>query len=265
MSVRRLVQILSVFAVILAASLLTLAQAPKPAAEQPQLMLLIMVKVYPGTASREYINIQTKEVIPAQKKGGSLGRQAFSSGIGGEAGEYAYLSPISSMAQFDSPQPMVQALGEQGAADLSAKLAKVSHQLRTSIIRTRPDLSYIPDPKALPAPIALITEVEMVPGKRAEFEAFIKKDVVAAMQQAKVRGYRVFEVLYGENTGGYISAVGYDSYAAAGKGHPFQIALGEEGARKLEAKAGALVTKIHRFFTRHRPELSWSPTATSNN
>ena len=56
--------------------------------------------------------------------------------------------------------------------------------------------------------MAIITVVEIVPGKRAEFEAFIKKDVVPAMQKAQVRGYHVMEVVYGENTGGYITAVG---------------------------------------------------------
>ena len=85
----------------------------------------------------------------------------------------------------------------------------------------------MPDPAAKPTPVSIITVVEIVPGKRAEFEAFIKKDVVPAMQKAQVRGYHVMEVMYGENTGGYVTAVGMDSYAAIGKGHPFDIALGE--------------------------------------
>ena len=79
------------------------------------------------------------------------------------------------------------------------------------------------------------------------------------MQKAKVRGYHVMEIVFGENTGGYITVVGMESYAEIGKGHPFEIALGEGGSQKMEVKAAGLITKIHRFISRHRPELSWSP------
>ena len=259
MSVRRFAAPVVFLIVVMSASLLPTAQAPKPA-EEPQLLLLTFAKVLPGMA-REYVDLQTKEVMPAQKKGGLAGRQAFSSGLSGPAGEFVFVTPISSFARFDSPAPVVQALGEEGAAALGAKLAKVSEPKGTSIIRTRPDLSYIPDPKAPQSPLGMITIVDVVPGKRVEFEALLKKDVIPAMQQAKVKAYRVSEVLYGEHTGGYISAVGYDSYEAAGKGHPFVIALGEEGARKLETKVTGLVTKLHRYFVRHRPELSWTSAA----
>ena len=258
MSARRLIRISSIFGALLALSTFTLAQAPKPAATESQLLLVSFAKVRPGMGP-EYIDLQTKEVMPAQKKGGGPGRQAFSSGISGPPGEFVYVSPIASMAQFDEPPPMRKALGEEGAAALNARVAKLAESMGTAIVRTRPDLSYIPDPKAAPAPLAIITVVDIVPGKRIEFEAFLKKDVVPAMQQGKAKSYHVMEVVYGEHTGGYVTSVGYDTYAAIGKGHPFVIALGEDGARKLEGKAAGLVTKLHRFISRHRPELSWMP------
>jgi hypothetical protein len=65
-------------------------------------------------------------------------------------------------------------------------------------------------------------------------------------------------VVYGDPAGAYVTAVGYDTHEAIGKGHPFQLALGEDGARKLEAKATGIVSRLERFVSRHRPELSWS-------
>jgi hypothetical protein len=168
------------------------------------------------------------------------------------------------MAQFDGPGPLVKALGEAGAAALNAKVAKLAEGMGANIVRTRPDLSYLPDPKAPPAPLSIISIVDVAPGKRIEFEAFIKRDVLPAIQQAKAKSYWVAEVMFGEHTGGYISAIGYDTYEAIGKGHPFVIALGEEGSRKLEAKAAGIVTKLHRFISRYRPELSWTAGAGSN-
>jgi len=127
------------------------------------------------------------------------------------------------------------------------------------IVRTRPDLSYRPNPGAAPAALGLITVLDVMPGRRAEFEAFMKKDVLAAMQQAKVKGYSVLEVVYGDSIGTYITALGYDNYDGIGKGHPFQIALGDDGARKLEAKVAGIITRVERFISRYRPELSWAP------
>jgi hypothetical protein len=263
MSARRVAPLVVIIAALVLGSTLPLAQTPKPAAPASEMLLISFAKVHPGMG-QDYIDLQTKEVMPAQKKAGGLGRQAFSSGISGPPGEFVYVSPIASMAQFDGPGPLVKALGEAGAAALNAKVAKLAEPMGANIVRTRPDLSYLPDSKAPPAPLSIISIVDVAPGKRIEFEAFIKRDVLPAIQQAKAKSYWVAEVLYGEHTGGYISAIGYDTYEAIGKGHPFVIALGEEGSRKLEAKAAGIVTKLHRFISRYRPELSWTAGPGSN-
>jgi hypothetical protein len=231
----------------------------KTSAPEPQWLFVTIVKLNPG-ANAEYVELQTKEVMPAQKKGGATGRQAWSSGVAGPPREIVYFSPIATFAQFDKPAPLVTALGQDGANALNAKVAKLSDQQKSMIIRTRPDLSYAPNPGAPPSALALVSIIDVVPGRRGDFEAILKKDVLAAMQQAKVKGYSVFEIVYGDSAGGYISAIGYDSYEAIGKGHPFQIALGEDGARKLETKVTGIVSHIQRFMSRHRPELSWTAT-----
>lgn len=233
------------------------AQQPAKPAAAPQWLIATIVKINAGAAA-QYADIQTKEVMPAQRKGGGMGRQAWSSGITGPVREVVYLSPIASFAQFDKPNPMVTALGQEGAAAVNAKVNALAEQMKTMILRTRPDLSYVPDP-TVTSPLAMISLVDVVPGRRGDFEAFIKKDVIPAMQQAKAKSYSVMEVVYGDSINAYVTAVGYDTYEAIGKGHPFQLALGEDGARKLDAKVAGILTRVERFISRHRPELSWSP------
>jgi hypothetical protein len=235
----------------------TLAQAPKTATTGSEWLLVSIVEVNPGSLP-DYVALQTAEIMPAMKKGGMSARQAYSNGIAGTTGEFVFISPIKSFADFDGPNPMVRALGEQGAAELAGKASKLGRMTRRMIVRTRPDLSYRPDPKAAPAALALISIVDIAPGRRAEFEAFIKKDVVPAMRQAKAKAYNVLEVVYGDSINTYVTAVAYDSYEALGSGHPFQIALGEQGARKLEARVAGIVTRVERVISRHRPDLSWS-------
>lgn len=82
--------------------------------------------------TQEYIDQQVKEVIPAQRKGGGPGREAFSSGISGPAGEFVYVTLIKSLAQFDAPSPMVRALGQEGAAALGAKVARLAEPMASA-------------------------------------------------------------------------------------------------------------------------------------
>ena len=257
MSSRRLAGVVVVlFTGILFAAAPEGQQTAKPAAA-PQWLIVTIVKVNLGAAA-QYADIQTKEVMPAQRKGGGTGRQAWSSGITGPVREVVYLSPIASFAQFDKPNPMTTALGQEGAAALNAKVTALAEPMQTMIVRTRPDLSYVPNPTTT-SPLAMISLVDVVPGRRGDFEAFIKKDVIPAMQRAKAKSYSVMEVVYGDSINAYVTAVGYDTYEAIGKGHPFQLALGEDGARKLDAKVAGILTRVERFISRHRPELSWSP------
>jgi hypothetical protein len=258
MCLRRFMVVVVACGILLGGGVLAGDQASQTA-PQPQWLHVSIVKLHPGAAA-EYVELQTKEVMPAQRKGGSLGRQAWSSGNSGAPGEIVYLSPIDSFARFDKPNPLVAALGQEGAAALNAKNRKLAELQRTMIVRTRPDLSYVPNP-TMTSPLALITIADVVPGRRAEFEAFLKKDVVPAMQRAKAKSYSVLEVVYGDSIGAYVTAVGYDNYEAIGKGHPFQIALGDDGARKLEAKVAGILTRVERFISRHRPDLSWSAKA----
>jgi hypothetical protein len=255
---RQLVASAILSVVVVGASAVALAQS-KTASKEPQWLIVSITKLNPGATS-EYIDIQTKEVMPAQKKGGGAGRQAWSSGISGPPREFVYIAPIVSFAQFDKPSPLVAALGQEGANALNAKIAKLADPQKTMIVRTRPDLSYQPNPSAAPSALALVSIVDVVPGRRSDFEAFVKKDVLAAMQQAKVKSYSVLEIVYGDSINGFITAVGYDSYEAIGKGHPFQTALGEDGARKLDAKVAGIISRVERFISRYRPELSWSAT-----
>ena len=103
-----------------------------------------------------------------------------------------------------------------------------------------------------------MTDVDTAPGRRDEFEALVKKEVLPVMRQGNVRSYSVLQVVYGDSAGKYLTAIGYDSYEAMGKGHPFIAVLGEEGARRLDAKFAGVVTHVERFIARHRPELSWA-------
>jgi hypothetical protein len=262
MTRRSLALVASSGIVISAAAIAPLAQTAKPAAGQPQLYQAVFVTVQPGMGDA-YTDYQQKDVMPALKKGGAPARIAWSSGAFGDMYSFAFFSPVANLSQYDAPNPIVKAVGEQGAQEIIAKGAKLMTSRRVLLVRTHPELSIAGDPAAPHAPLAIVTHVTVAPGRRADFETLIKKEVVPVMQQAKVKAYDVLEVVYGEETGTYYTAVPYDSYEAIGKGHPFQIVLGDEGTKRLEAKFAGITTRVERFVARYRPDLSFTQPAPS--
>ena len=251
-----------VLCVGLVASATLLAVAQSQPAGQSQMYTMTLVTVNQGMGP-EYVALQKSDVMPAQQKGGARSRTAYSSGVFGEPGTFAFFTPIENFAQFDGQSPMLKALGEQGAAALGAKTAKLTATRRVMLVRSRPDLSYNVNPNA-PAPLLLVSEVEVTGGRRADFEGLIKKEVLPIMQQAKVASYSVTEVIYGGTVGTYYTAIGYPNYEAMGKGHPFQVILGDAGTQKLEAKFTGVVTKLQRFVVRYREDLSFKASGTTN-
>jgi hypothetical protein len=244
------------------AVVLTSAQTAKPAPEQSRLVQAIIVNVQPGMVA-EYVEYQKNDVMPALKTGGIRGRTAFSVGAFGDTGTFAFFAPVTSLADYDSPNPVQKALGEQSAAQLMAKGGKFLTSRRVLLMRTRPDLSVAGDPKAPMAPIELVTEIRVAPGRRGDFETTLKREIVPVMQQAKVKSYEVLEVVYGEEAGTFFSSIPFDSYEALGKGHPLQMVLGEEGSKRVEAKFTGIVTHLERFIARYREDLSIKPASPS--
>lgn len=243
------------------AVVLASAQTAKPPTEPSRLVQAMIVNVQPGMMT-EYLDYQKNDVMPALKNAGSRGRTAFSSGAFGDATAFAFFSPVTSLAQYDAPNPIEKALGEQAAAQLMAKGGKLVASRRVMLMRTRPDLGIAGDPKAAMAPLVLVTEVHVAPGRRIEFESLLKREIVSVLQ-GKVRAYEVLEVVYGEASGTFFTSIPFDSYETIGKGHPLQIALGEEGMKRVEAKFAGIVTHLERFIAKYRDDLSIKPASPS--
>jgi len=242
--------------------LVVVGLAALPAAEQapdkssaPQWLQLTIVNVQPGMGA-DWRKIQQEEVLPALKKGGSLGREVWTTGIFGIGGEFIIVTPFHSFAQFDGQSPMLKALGSEGAAALGSRIGKLETGRRTYALRPRPDLSYIPEPNRTPK-LGIVTVVDIAAGRNADFENLVKTDAVPAMKKAQAKGYYVSQVVYGGNTQEYITLVAYDTFEEIGKGHPFEIALGQAGVAKMMQKTTGLVTRVDRYISRFVPELSF--------
>lgn len=233
--------------------------APKDPAMASRLLHVQIVTLRPGTFE-QYAAIQKSEVIPALQRGGSKGREAWQTAVFGTTGEYAFVSEVDDMGQYDKPNPVRAALGEAGYQAYIAKVAPLTTGTRSLLIQTRPDLSF---GTSNPSKLAIITNVQVIPNKQSEFEAFVKNEFVPVLKKAQVKRYSVARVILGGSTTEYVTLLTIENFAELAKGHPINRVLGEEGGNKLMARAGALISSADRRVIRLNEELSFRVGATS--
>jgi len=188
-------------------------------------------------------------------------RDAWTAAVFGDGFTYGFVTPLESFAQYDGETPPVRALGADGARAYGENNRRFIESTRTVAIQTRPDLSYEIKMTA-PPKLALLSDITVVPGKTAEFEALIKSDVVPVMRKAHL-GYSVSQTMIGGDISGFMSLILYDNFADIGKGHPFLRVLGAEGERQLLTKAAAFTSRVERSVMRYVPELSFAPRPTT--
>jgi hypothetical protein len=244
---------LGVFGLVSIASMASppaLTQAPPPS----QLFSLNVVTVKPDMVSA-YVALQKSEVIPALQKGGQAFRETWRTAVFGDPFMFAHVAPIAGFEQYDSPNPMVKALGEAGYAGLLAKLRPMIASQKMYAMRTRPDLSFQTE-GAPQSKMAILTVVNVGPTKLLDFEAFIKGEWIPALKKGGGKAYTVVQVLYGGGTTEFHTLVGIDKYADLAA-HPVTRALGDDGLTKMMAKSGGFATSIERSVVRLDTELSF--------
>jgi hypothetical protein len=237
------------------------AQTPATAPAKSRMLQLVIVNVRPGMM-KAYIDYQKSVVIPALQKGGVKWRDSWRTAVFGDPFQIAHVTEVASLDQYDSPPPLRTALGEAGYAAYQEKSGTLISSVKYYLIRTRPELSYMADSANQPK-MAILTSVDVMTDKIAEFESFITNDWVPALKTGGGKYYAVSQVVYGGSPTEYMTLVGVENFADVGKGHPVMRALGEQGTNQAMAKVGAYTHHVERQLIRLDPDLSFMVGATS--
>jgi hypothetical protein len=236
-------------------------QTPTPTPQaQPasEFLSLTVVSVKPEMMV-EFQNFMKSTTNPALKKGGIKWRNVWqNTTLGGDAFEYALVSPVGKLAEFDGPSALEKGLGAQGFPAWQTKAGSLVNGVRRFIIRTRPDLSFEAQ-RTGPPKLAVVTFIHVAPNRNNEYENYIKNDFLPAMKQAGVT-YLVSQTIFGGDANEYITLTMRDSFADLDKGPVLVQALGQEGAQKVLQKLPAgVVVHVERSLTRFVPDLSIMP------
>ncbi|HEY2906229.1 MAG TPA: hypothetical protein VGJ29_10040, partial [Vicinamibacterales bacterium] len=231
--------------------------APKPAGAlaMPR-MAITTVRIKPELVD-EWMEFQKSETIPALRKAGVSERTVIATAIG-ESFEMTFLTPVKNFAERDGDNPIVKALGADGARAYAAKNRRFITEQHTYVNTVRTDLSYQPAPGATaPAGIAVVSTYSIAGGHNADFEAYIKTDLTPAHKQLKTGGFIVHQALFGGDGGTFVVATLLPNFAALDKGPAIVRAYGQARADAIQQRLAGFVTHIERTVVRVVPELSF--------
>ena len=236
--------------------------APPTDVSKMPLVNVTVVQIKPELVT-DWMEFQKSEAIPALQKGGVKERTGIATVIG--AGfEYVLLTPATNFAARDGDNPIVKALGQDGARAYAQKNRRFVASQRTYVVRVRTDLSYQPDPTAQ-LPVAVVSEYTITPGHASDFENFIKNDVTPAHKQVKTGGFAVYQGLFGGEPNTFVVANLMKNFAELDSGPAITRAYGAAKAAAIQQKLAGFVTHIERTVSREVPELTFRTRAVSEN
>jgi hypothetical protein len=238
-----------------------LAQTGAPTVADVSKMPLVnitIVQIRPELAN-EWLEFQKSDTIPTLKKAGVTQRSAFATVIG-PSFEYALLTPAANLAERDGDNPIVKALGQDGARAYAQKSRRFIASQRTSVVRLRTDLTYRPDPNAQ-LPIVVVSAYSIAAGHAADFENYIKTDLIPAHKQLTTGGLAVYQGLFGGDGSEFIVATLARDFAELDKGPAMRLAYGAERAAAIQKKLAGIVAHVERTVVRAMPELTFQVAA----
>jgi len=102
--------------------------------------ILTRIRVAPGKM-QEFQSLFKSDLLPAFKKG-KQDVAVFVRGFGANPNDIVLSSPVAKYADFDSPPPFVQALGQDGMAKVAPKFESISSIVEQTVRTRVADLSF---------------------------------------------------------------------------------------------------------------------------
>ena len=177
---------------------------------QVSMSIFTEIQLKPGMED-EFEKFMKDEVIPAMKQGGQQEMSVWKTAVFGGGATYVLTSPVTALKQFDSPHPVVNAVGPYGARAMWAKMVNYSESVKSFMMWGVPDLEIAP-PEGYSQKLGFQVKVTVAPGQDKKYEKD-SKIIKAVLQKTKVKGFYTGRVGLGGNPNQYYFLVLVDSFA----------------------------------------------------
>jgi hypothetical protein len=131
-----------------------------------------------------------------------------------------------------------------------------SHEL--SISQIHPDLSIMPELQAgaEPPELLILMSQTLLPGKRQEYTAWLRDEMLPALRESDLLGVVSNEVAFGAEGRTWVFAVPVATWATLDEPMPLYESMGPEAAEALMARGDSMVDRSETIVLRTRPDLS---------
>jgi len=212
----------------------------------------------PGTGA-QWQEITKSQTIPMQQKGGVKSRETWQSGAPfGEGFQYGVVTPIDKFATYDMPPLAVRILGDGPGRAYNDKLAAITLSRRTFAVQDRVELSVPPAPGAKFV-AAILADVTIVSGHQAQYEAYIKDDLLPLLKRDKAVGFVVSRTVFGGNSNEYHEVTYLSSFSEIDRGPAQNRLLNPTERAAMTAKRTPHIDHIEQTILRYVPDLSYRP------
>ena len=232
-----------------ASIIVTIVMAMAPLARAGQGMALGRGRMMMGDAAH----------MGDMRQGGIKSRDTWQSGAPfGEGNMFGIVTPIDKFATDDMPPLALRVLGDGPGRAYGDKLAAMTVARRTFAVQDRGELSMPPAPNAKFV-AAILADVTIVSGHAAQYEAYLKDDLLPLLKKDNTVGFVVSRTVFGGNANEYHEVTYLASFADIDKG-PAQVRLLNAAERTaMAAKITPHVAHVERTILRHMPDLSYAP------
>lgn len=196
------------------------------------------------------------ELVPAQKKAGLPWRATYRPASYGDAFTFVAVLPVANYAQFDQPNPVQKALGDR-AAKFNQRLRQMILSRETIGQTLQPEFS-IESGSTTHAPLILVQQRKLLPGRAAEFNQLLTSQLLPAYRKAGIKDFWMHFTNFGAPIG-RTSVRPIASFAELDSPQsPLAKALGAEAAQKINQQLIAMTDTLENTVMRLVPELSYT-------
>ena len=242
------------FVVASVASVVALVAGAERAQAQDTWVRVNIVQVRPERLT-DFVELYRDEINPALRKAGVPWRSVWQTGAFGESYERHFVTPMESFAELDGGGPLGRALGQRKLEQVLERLRRATDRRQSYAVLHRADLSVEGDPSGLP--IARVTNLQVAPGRGAEFEAVLRENLETFRSAGVVFG--VYQRQFGPGPVVWQIVENLRSYAELERGGILR-AFGDESGRVVGQLSGVLIG-VERTVLEYDPSLSFTAVA----
>jgi hypothetical protein len=240
-----------------------------PAAQQqtPPVRVRVQVTQVKPDMVQRWQEITRTEAIPAQKKGGIAWRHTFAAGGPlGQGSTFIIVTPVTNFAQFDQPNAVRRALGDDAYAKYNAKIQATVVSSHATIDTFQPN-SSIESHSTTPPALVVVQSIQVLPGRGTDYTNLWRSDYLPSYRKAGVKDLWLFTTTYGAPLGRVITVRPISKYAELDlqPGLLQRGGLSPEAAQKINARRDTLISSMETEVQRFIPELSFGTPARASN